>query len=89
MVCFENVRLSPCDPFANIISPFSFPSAIQFTVDKEALAAEEAKKNGVLASKENTLTPGRSPARFKAEPLVKSSALGQAEEEEECLNCGA
>eukprot|EP00934_Nitzschia_sp_Nitz4_P004663 Nitzschia sp. Nitz4//scaffold33_size148984//118528//121159//NITZ4_002944-RA/size148984-processed-gene-0.144-mRNA-1//1//CDS//3329548475//4653//frame0 len=58
--------------------------AIQFTVDKEALAEGNRK---ALQAKENVV--GASPARMPAKPLVTTSALGQAEPEEECLNCGA
>lgn len=60
--------------------------------------SDELKKQALVSGKENNVvgtpgrgvgTPGRSPARMKAQPLVNSAALGQAQEEEECLNCGA
>jgi ribonucleoside-diphosphate reductase alpha subunit len=69
--------------------------AIQFTVDQEAITEDAKKKADIAASaKEQALTgtptrPGYSPARIKAQPLVSGAALGQAEDEEECLNCGA
>lgn len=86
--------LQPCDGWVKSIFLkksvsyllFCFLLAIQFTVDKEAIMNEDLKKQ---AGKENVGTPGRSPARIKAQPLVNSMALGQAQEEEECLNCGA
>jgi ribonucleotide reductase alpha subunit len=61
--------------------------AIQFTVDQEQLVADQLKKKAVLTDKENIIsttnvTPG-------VKPLVDKSALGQTEEEEECLTCGA
>jgi len=71
--------------------------AIQFTVDKEALSQDLKAKATLSPSsvggKENmansSLMTSRSPARMKAQPLVNNAVLGQAEEEEECLNCGA
>jgi len=57
--------------------------AIQFTVDKEALLNEQMKKQATIS----LVTP--SPARIVAQPLVNNAILGQAEDDEECLNCGA
>ena len=74
--------------------------AIQFTVDQEKLAEDTKKKAVVTPGKENgkledstNKTPvkeGVAKANIpEAKPLVDSAALGQAEVEEECLNCGA
>ena len=70
--------------------------AIQFTVDQEKLAAETKKKAAVSTGKENktaNIPPMESLKTKKlileAKPLVDSATLGQAEEEEVCLNCGA
>jgi len=71
--------------------------AIQFTVDKEKLAIDAKKKVNVSIDKENMkenkIPPmetlkGKKPT-MEAKPLVDSATLGQAEEEEVCLNCGA
>jgi len=71
--------------------------AIQFTVDQEKLAAD-TKKKATVADKENIsknkLIPPMETLKTKkpileAKPLVDSATLGQAEEEEVCLNCGA
>lgn len=64
-------------------------TAIQFTVDKEAILSEEMKKKAVVSGREKIGLPTQSPARIIAQPLVNNATLGQAEEEEECLNCGA
>jgi len=71
--------------------------AIQFTVDQEKLAADTKKKSTAPIGKENveksnirpmeTLRGNKPMAEVK--PLVDSATLGQAEEEEVCLNCGA
>lgn len=72
--------------------------AIQFTVDQEKLAADTKKKATISSGKENTkatnIPPmetlkGKKPMLMEAKPLVDSATLGQAEEEEVCLNCGA
>lgn len=71
--------------------------AIQFTVDKEQLAVDTKKKANAPGDKENlkvnNIPPmetlkGKKPI-MEAKPLVDSATLGQAEEEEVCLNCGA
>ena len=62
--------------------------AIQFTVDQEQLVADRNKAaNSETNGKENTETTGNVIA--PVQPLVSKSALGQADEEEVCLNCGA
>lgn len=72
--------------------------AIQFTVDQEKLAADTKKKATVSSGgKENTAAANIPPMEtmktkkpiLEAKPLVDSATLGQAEEEEVCLNCGA
>ncbi|KAL3910279.1 MAG: hypothetical protein SGILL_007757, partial [Bacillariaceae sp.] len=74
--------------------------AIQFTVDQEKLAEDikkavvtPGKENGKLEDSTNKNTPskeGVAKAHIpEAKPLVDSAALGQADVEEECLNCGA
>jgi len=72
--------------------------AIQFTVDQEKLAADTKKKATISSGKENTkatnIPPmetlkGKKPMLMEAKPLLDSATLGQAEEEEVCLNCGA
>jgi len=71
--------------------------AIQFTVDQEKLTADNKERATVAADKENLKTANiptmetsqeKKPI-FVAKPLVDSATLGQAEEEEVCLNCGA
>lgn len=69
--------------------------AIQFTVDQEKLAADTKKKASV-SGKENKAanippmeTLKKKKPIFEAKPLVDNATLGQAEEEEVCLNCGA
>jgi ribonucleotide reductase alpha subunit len=71
--------------------------AIQFTVDQEKLAADTKKKSAAPIGKENVeksnIRPmetlrGKKPM-IEAKPLVDSATLGQAVEEEVCLNCGA
>ena len=71
--------------------------AIQFTVDQEKLAEDTKKKASVSTDKENKKTSnipametlkGKKPI-LEAKPLVDSATLGQAAEEEVCLNCGA
>jgi len=71
--------------------------AIQFTVDQEKLTADNKERATVAADKENLKTANIPPMEtsqekkpiFVAKPLVDSATLGQAEEEEVCLNCGA
>jgi ribonucleoside-diphosphate reductase alpha subunit len=72
--------------------------AIQFTVDQEKLAADTKKKASVSSDKENDVKKSNIPPMetlkgkkpiVEAKPLVDSATLGQAEEEEVCLNCGA
>jgi len=72
--------------------------AIQFTVDQEKLAADTKTKANVATGKENraksNIPPmetlkGKKKAMVEAKPLVDSATLGQADEEEVCLNCGA
>jgi ribonucleotide reductase alpha subunit len=70
--------------------------AIQFTVDQEKLAEDTKKKAVVTPGKENASanslnrTPDRPGKHIpEAKPLVDSAALGQADDEEVCLNCGA
>jgi ribonucleoside-diphosphate reductase alpha subunit len=71
--------------------------AIQFTVDQEKLAEDTKKKAVITPGKENNTlgnVTNKTPELSKivipeAKPLVDSAALGQAEVEEECLNCGA
>jgi ribonucleoside-diphosphate reductase alpha subunit len=74
--------------------------AIQFTVDQEKLAEDTKKKAVVTPGKENgkledstNKTPkvdGLAKLSIpEAKPLVSGAELGQAEVEEECLNCGA
>ena len=61
--------------------------AIQFTVDQEQLVADRLK-DASIDGKENTdKVPGK--GQPQAQPLVDKSALGQPEEDDECLNCGA
>ena len=72
--------------------------AIQFTVDQEKLAADTKKRAVVSIDKENksSIPPiprmetlkGKKPI-LEAKPLVDNATLGQAEDEEVCLNCGA
>lgn len=72
--------------------------AIQFTVDQEKLAADTKKKAVVSDEKENksNMPPipsmetlkGKKPI-LEAKPLVDNATLGQPEQEEVCLNCGA
>jgi len=71
--------------------------AIQFTVDQEKLAADTKKKSTAPIGKENVEKSNSRPMEtlrgnkpmIEAKPLVDSATLGQAEEEEVCLNCGA
>eukprot|EP00531_Pseudo-nitzschia_arenysensis_P021425 CAMPEP_0116155022 /NCGR_PEP_ID=MMETSP0329-20121206/22090_1 /TAXON_ID=697910 /ORGANISM="Pseudo-nitzschia arenysensis, Strain B593" /LENGTH=767 /DNA_ID=CAMNT_0003652037 /DNA_START=180 /DNA_END=2483 /DNA_ORIENTATION=+ len=69
--------------------------AIQFTVDQEKLAAETKKKASVSGKENKTAnippmeTLKKKKPILEAKPLVDSATLGQAEEEEVCLNCGA
>ncbi|KAG7346319.1 ribonucleoside-diphosphate reductase [Nitzschia inconspicua] len=70
--------------------------AIQFTVDQEKLAEDTKKKALITPGKENNTlgnltnkTPELAKIIPEAKPLVDSAALGQVEDEEECLNCGA
>jgi ribonucleoside-diphosphate reductase subunit M1 len=71
--------------------------AIQFTVDQEKLTADNKERATVAAGKENLKTANIPPMEtlqgkkpiLEAKPLVDSATLGQAEEEEVCLNCGA
>jgi len=71
--------------------------AIQFTVDQEKLSADTKKKATVSVDKENkqkSNIPAMETLKAKkpiqeAKPLVDSATLGQAEVEEDCLNCGA
>lgn len=69
--------------------------AIQFTVDQEKLAEDTKRKAVVTPGKENNtlgnVTNKTPDAKNipEAKPLVDSAALGQAEDEEVCLNCGA
>ena len=75
--------------------------AIQFTVDQEKLAKDFEEKASVkdntAVDKENSentpalaASPGR-PVKLGAnvKPLVSNAAMGQPDEEEVCLNCGA
>lgn len=75
--------------------------AIQFTVDQEKLAADTKERAAIAsesAGKENIKKPStklpladskvEAPA-LMAKPLVDSATLGQPEDEEVCLNCGA
>jgi ribonucleotide reductase alpha subunit len=62
--------------------------AIQFTVDQEQLVADQLKKKAILADKENSKVSTTN-VISGVKPLVDKSALGQTEEEEECLTCGA
>jgi ribonucleotide reductase alpha subunit len=62
--------------------------AIQFTVDQEQLVADQLKKKATIADKENIMVSTTS-VKLGVKPLVDNSALGQTEEEEECLTCGA
>jgi ribonucleoside-diphosphate reductase alpha subunit len=72
--------------------------AIQFTVDQEKLAADTKKKAVVSDEKENKSNKppipsmetlkGKKPI-LEAKPLVDNATLGQPEQEEVCLNCGA
>lgn len=57
--------------------------AIQFTVDKEQIAAEDLKKKSEAPPAGKTAGVIAAPT-----PLVSAAALG-VQEEEECLNCGA
>jgi ribonucleoside-diphosphate reductase subunit M1 len=61
--------------------------AIQFTVDQEQLVADRLK-DASIKGKENTDKPAGN-VQPPAQPLVDKSALGQPEEDDECLNCGA
>merc|ERR1712087_212144 len=66
--------------------------AIQFTVDQEKLAAETKKKASVSGKENKTAnippmeTLKKKKPILEAKPLVDSATLGQAEEEEVCLN---
>lgn len=51
--------------------------------------SEELKKQAVISGKDKNGLPTQSPARIMAQLLVNKSTLGQAEDDEECLNCGA
>jgi len=78
--------------------------AIQFTVDQEKLTAD-AKERATTTSKESdgeeiiikTAAGGKLPLAdskvvapaVMAKPLVDSATLGQADDDDECLNCGA
>jgi ribonucleoside-diphosphate reductase subunit M1 len=61
--------------------------AIQFTVDQEQLVADRLK-DASIKGKENTPKAAGN-VQPQAQPLVDKNALGQPEEDEECLNCGA
>lgn len=63
--------------------------AIQFTVDKEAILSEDLKKQAAISGRDKIGLPTQSPARIIAQPLVNNATLGQPEDDEECLNCGA
>jgi len=61
--------------------------AIQFTVDQEQLVADRLKDANINGKENTDKVPGN--AQPQAQPLVDKSALGQPEEDDDCINCGA
>ena len=58
-------------------------------MDKEAIVSEDLKKQAAILARDKIGLPTQSPARIIAQPLVNNAILGQADDDEECLNCGA
>lgn len=61
--------------------------AIQFTVDQEQLVADRLKDANIKDKETPVKAAGK--VHSQAQPLVDKNALGQPDEDEECLNCGA